>query len=120
MTPEETLAALMFFSFIALVFTGFPIAWVLGGLSVLFTALAIVADLDFNLQVGVDWQYASLSVDRIWAVMENWVMVALPMFIFMGILLDRSGIANRLMSSVARLMVLGWWARADCPAVCLL
>ena len=35
--------------------------------------------------------------------MENWVMVALPMFIFMGLLLDRSGIANRLMTSFARI-----------------
>jgi tripartite ATP-independent transporter DctM subunit len=42
-------------------------------------------------------------VDRIWNVMENWVMVALPMFILMGLLLDRSGIARELMTSFARL-----------------
>ena len=45
---------------------------------------------------GVDWAYTSLSVDRMWNVMENWVMVALPMFILMGLLLDRSGIARNL------------------------
>ena len=103
MPANEILALAMFASFIALVFTGFPVAWILGGLSVLFTALAIVLEVDFNLPVGVGWDYTSLTVDRVWNVMENWVMVALPMFIFMGLLLDRSGIANQLMISFSRL-----------------
>ncbi|MCZ6643903.1 MAG: TRAP transporter large permease subunit [Gammaproteobacteria bacterium] len=103
MAPNEILALLMFVSFIALVFTGFPVAWILGGLSVLFTAFAIVLDIDFNLAIGMNWGYTSITVDRIWNVMENWVLVALPMFIFMGLLLDRSGIANQLMTSFARL-----------------
>ncbi|MCZ6618470.1 MAG: TRAP transporter large permease subunit [Gammaproteobacteria bacterium] len=103
MAPNEILALLMFLSFIVLVFTGFPVAWILGGLSVLFTAFAIVLDIDFNLAIGMNWGYTSIMVDRIWNVMENWVLVALPMFIFMGLLLDRSGIANQLMTSFARL-----------------
>jgi tripartite ATP-independent transporter DctM subunit len=94
----------MFFSFIALVFTGFPIAWVLGGLSVVFTALAIVLEIDLGFTTGVDWNYSALVVDRIWNVMENWVMVALPMFVLMGLLLDRSGVARNLLTSVARLL----------------
>ncbi len=103
MAANEILALLMFFSFISLVFTGFPIAWLLGGLSIIFTALAIVLEVDFNVPIGVGWDYTSLTVDRIWNVMENWVMVALPMFILMGLLLDRSGIARELMTSFARL-----------------
>jgi tripartite ATP-independent transporter DctM subunit len=104
MPANEWLALTMFLGFIVLVFTGFPVAWVLGGLSVLFTAIAIVLDVDFNVTVGVDWSYASLTVERIWNTMENWVMVALPMFILMGLLLDRSGIARDLMTSFARLL----------------
>tara|TARA_A100001037_G_C15149703_1_gene638389 strand:- start:1947 stop:3296 length:1350 start_codon:yes stop_codon:yes gene_type:complete len=103
MTGSEILAVLMFLSFILLVFSGFPVAWVLGGLSILFTALAIVLEADFTILTSVDWQYTSLTIDRIWNVMENWVMVALPMFIFMGLLLDRSGIAKQLMISVSSL-----------------
>ena len=80
-----------------------PVAWLLGGLAVIFSALAIVLQVDFNLPIALDWSYTSLSVERIWNVMENWVMVALPMFILMGLLLDRSGIANQLMTSFARL-----------------
>jgi tripartite ATP-independent transporter DctM subunit len=71
---------------------------------VVFTALAIVLEVDFNLPMHVDWGYASLSVERIWNNMENWVMVALPMFVFMGLLLDRSGIAGDLMRGVSRLL----------------
>ncbi len=103
MSPNEVLALLMFVGFIVSVFTGYPVAWLLGGLSILFTALAIVLEVDFHIPTGVDWDYTSITIDRIWNVMENWVMVALPMFIFMGLLLDRSGIANRLMTSMARL-----------------
>lgn len=103
MALNELLAIGMFISFMALVFTGFPVAWILGGLSVIFTALAIVLEVDFNVAIGVDWDYTSLSVDRIWNVMENWVMVALPMFIFMGLMLDRSGIAKALMTNFSQL-----------------
>jgi len=100
---REWLAIAMFVSFIVLIFTGFPIAWVLGGLAVLFAALGIIAERDLGIFTGVDWNYASLVVDRTWDVMHNWVLVALPMFIFMGIMLDRSGIASDLMVNVSRL-----------------
>lgn len=103
MEARELLAVSMFVLFIGLIFTGFPVAWVLGGLAVLFTALAIVFERDLGLYTGVDWSYTSLVVERIWAIMDNWVLVALPMFILMGLLLDRSGIASDLMKSVARL-----------------
>jgi tripartite ATP-independent transporter DctM subunit len=103
MAANEILALAMFGSFIALVFTGYPVAWILGGLAVMFTAFAIVLNVDFGIPNLVDWSYTSLTIDRIWNVMENWVMVALPMFILMGLLLDRSGIANQLMLSFARL-----------------
>ena len=103
MPGNEILALFMFVAFIALVFTGFPVAWLLAGLAIFFTALAIVLEVDFGISIGVDWNYSSIAVERVWNVMENWVMVALPMFIFMGLLLDRSGIANRLMTSFARI-----------------
>jgi tripartite ATP-independent transporter DctM subunit len=76
---------------------------VLGGVAVLFTAIAIIAERDFGFYTGVDWSYASLVADRIWDLMDNWVLVALPMFVCMGLLLDRAGIAADLMRDVSRL-----------------
>jgi len=103
MEAREGLAIAMFAGFMLLIFTGFPVAWVLGGLAVSFTALAIIAQTDFGIYTGVDWAYASLAVERSWDVMNNWVLVALPMFILMGLLLDRSGVASELMTNFARL-----------------
>jgi len=102
MSINDFLSTLMFVSFIGLILTGFPVAWVLGGLSIAFTAIAIVLDVDLGFAIGVDWAYASLTVNRIWDVMKNWVLVALPMFIFMGLMLERSGIASDLMSNLTR------------------
>ena len=103
MSVGDILSVLMFVAFIALIFTGFPVAWVLGGLAVLFTAIGIIAEIDFAVPLAMDWGYTALTVDRIWDVMNNWVLVALPMFIYMGLMLDRSGIARRLMNDFARL-----------------
>ena len=102
MSVNDVMSVLMFLSFIGLILTGFPVAWVLGGLSIVFTAIAIVMDVDLGFAIGVDWAYASLSVNRIWDVMSNWVLVALPLFIFMGLLLERSGIAGDLMTNLTR------------------
>lgn len=103
MSVGDYLSIAMFIAFILLIFTGFPVAWVLGGLAVLFTAIGIILKIDFGLPVAIDWGYSSLVVDRIWDVMNNWVLVALPMFIFMGLMLDRSGVARRLMTNFSRL-----------------
>lgn len=103
MPANELLAVAMFAGFIVLIFTGYPVAWVLGGLAVAFTALAIVAEVDLGITTGVDWGYASITVERIWDVMTNWVLVALPMFIYMGLMLDRSGMAESLMKNMVRL-----------------
>lgn len=102
MSINDILSLVMFVAFIGLIMTGFPLAWVLGGLSVLFTAIAIVLDIDLGFALAVDWAYTSLSVNRVWDVMKNWVLVALPMFIFMGLMLERSGIASDLMTNLGR------------------
>ena len=104
MSAAEWLSVAMFFSFILLIFTGFPVAWVLGGLAVLFTALGIIAQVDLGWSVSMSWDYSTLVADRIWDVMNNWVLVALPMFILMGILLEKSGLAGRLLENLARLL----------------
>lgn len=103
MEINEILATCMFFSFILLLFTGFPVAWVLGGISIIFAAISIFIDAQFDTFIGIDWNYTSIIIPRMWAVMTNWVLVALPMFVFMGLMLDRSGVAEDLMKNLARL-----------------
>jgi len=103
MEINEILAILMFVSFIGLLFVGFPVAWTLGGIGIIFAAISIVSDTYFDTFIGIDWPYISLAVDDLWNTMQNWVLVALPMFIFMGLMLDRSGIAEQMMESFTQL-----------------
>ncbi|MDD1784249.1 TRAP transporter large permease subunit [Enterovibrio sp. ZSDZ35] len=103
MEVNEILVLLMFSAFILLLFTGFPVAWVLCGVSLIFVPVAMLADHWFDAFIGIDWNYASLVVPRMWDIMTNWVLVALPMFIFMGLMLDRSGTAEDLMTNLVRL-----------------
>lgn len=93
----------MFLTFIGFLFTGFPVAWVLGGVAVLFTLIATISDTWFGTMTGLDYLTLSMSVNRIFKYMDNWVLVALPMFIFMGLMLDKSGIAEKMMESMQEL-----------------
>ncbi|MEM1090538.1 MAG: TRAP transporter large permease subunit [Pseudomonadota bacterium] len=102
MSINDLLSIAMFVSFIALILTGFPVAWVLGGLAIFFTAVAIVLEIDLGFALNVDWAYTSLAVNRSWEVMKNWVLVALPLFVYMGMMLEKSGIAGDLMTSLSR------------------
>lgn len=109
---NELLSVGMFAVFIVLIFTGFPIAWLLGGVSVLFAAGAIYVGTEMedwlwetypDTWLDISWPYVSAIVRNTWdQTMKNQVLVALPMFVLMGLMLDRSGIAENLMHSFAR------------------
>ncbi|WP_370280133.1 TRAP transporter large permease subunit [Pontibacterium sp.] len=103
MDINEILVIAMFLSFIALLFTGIPVAWVLGGIGVIFAGAGYLADMYMDTMTGLDYTTLGLVVNRLWKIMDNWILVALPMFIFMGIMLDKSGVAERLMQSMQEL-----------------
>ncbi|SCZ71174.1 TRAP transporter large permease subunit [Epibacterium ulvae] len=109
-TTEEKLVIAMFLTFIALLFTGFPVAWTLAGVGVAYCGLAYLFDNDLMLWTGLESTFTGLDyltlgavVNRVYATMSNAVLVALPMFIFMGLMLDESGVAERLMGAMQRL-----------------
>ena len=100
---SEILVGAMFVTFIVFLFTGIPVAYVLGGVGVLFAGIGYFSDLYLGTVTGLDFLTLGLVVNRIYKVMDNWVLVALPMFIFMGLMLDESGIAERLMKAMQEL-----------------
>ena len=103
MDANSVLVILMFVTFIALLFTGFPIALVLGGVAIIFTFIGYLADIYLGTWTGLDFVSAGMIVNRVFKLMDNWVLVAIPMFIFMGLMLDRSGIAEKMMSRMQAL-----------------
>lgn len=96
--PVDYLALLMFVTFIALIFTGLPVGIVLGGVSVIFGFLGIIFD------VFAPIQFYNLVVRMYAGVASNQVLVAIPMFIFMGTILERSGVAEELLKSLQLVM----------------
>jgi len=84
---------LMLLGLIAGIFTGYPVAFVLAGIGILFA----VAN-------GIPMLFLSMGVQRIYSgTLTNWLLVAIPLFVFMGLILEKSGIAERLMRSLASL-----------------
>lgn len=82
---------LMLLGLIAGIFSGYPVAFVLAGTGILFA----VAN-------GIPMLFLSMGVQRIYSgTLTNWLLVAIPLFVFMGLMLERSGIAERLMRSLA-------------------
>ncbi len=94
----------MFATFGVLLFTGFPVAWVLAGTALMWATIGIVAVDYFDASLWFDWGSSiGLVPERLWALVQSETLVALPMFIFMGIMLDQSGVAERLMKNMVKL-----------------
>lgn len=103
MDINQWMVLLMFMTFIGLLLTGYPVALCLGGTAILFTGVGYLADIYFDAFTGMDLNYFGIVISRIYKTMTNWVLVSLPIFIFMGLMLDKSGIAERLMLSAQEL-----------------
>jgi tripartite ATP-independent transporter DctM subunit len=85
------LALILFFVLALALFCGFPVAFVLGGIAILFGAIGMLLD------VFVPVQFFNL-LPRVWgAAASNPILVAVPMLIFMGTMLEKSGVANDLL-----------------------
>ncbi|MFD2204201.1 TRAP transporter large permease [Kiloniella antarctica] len=94
----------MFATFGVLLFSGFPVAWVLAGTAVIWTFIGIISVEQFGADLWFDWGSSiGLVPERLWGLVGSETLVALPMFIFMGIMLDQSGVAERLMTNMVKL-----------------
>ena len=87
----EILALVLFFAIFILILFGFPVAFTLGGLSVIFGYFAL----------GIE--FFNFLPSRIMGVMSNYVLLAVPLFIYMGIMLEKSGLAESLLETMAML-----------------
>jgi tripartite ATP-independent transporter DctM subunit len=95
---QDYLPIFMFFSLAALLFTGFPVAFILGGLSFVYGILGYLLGM-FSLIEFFNF------MPRIWFNgAENLVLVSIPAFVFMGVMMERSGVANDLLYCVQVLL----------------
>ncbi|QGY39880.1 TRAP transporter large permease subunit [Pseudodesulfovibrio cashew] len=87
----EALPLIMFAVLTILLMFGFPVAFTLLGTS-----------LTFGL-IGFGWDFFNLLPLRIWGTMNNFTLIAVPLFVFMGVMLERSGLAEDLLETMALL-----------------
>ncbi|MCF8474507.1 MAG: TRAP transporter large permease subunit [Emcibacter sp.] len=88
---------LMFLSVIIFLMAGFPVAFTLGGIAIIFVGIGLYFG-------EIDSDFIGLIPERIYGTMTNDVLLAVPLFIFMGVMLERSKIAEDLLDSMAKLM----------------
>jgi tripartite ATP-independent transporter DctM subunit len=87
----EHLSLILFVVLALALFSGYPVAFVLGGIAIVFGGIGMLLD------VFMPVQFFNL-LPRIWgSAASNPILVAVPMFIFMGTVLERSGVANDLL-----------------------
>lgn len=103
MEANEILVLAMFLTFMALLFTGIPMAYILGGVAVLFTLIGYLCDQYLDTMTGLNYNTLGMVVERIFQIVENWILLAIPMFLMMGLILDVSGTAQRMMKSMQEL-----------------
>lgn len=88
----ELLTILLFGSMVLLLMLGMPLAFATGGLAVIFSVILL------------DLPGMMFITNRVWYMMNSFAMLAVPMFIFMALMLDRSGIAADLYQTIYQLV----------------
>ena len=96
---------IMFFTGLGMLFIGFPVAFTFGAVSVFFGLAAgiIEAFADGELLVdGIDngLMMFAMMPHRIWSIMNNTILMAIPLFILMGLILQKTKLAERLLESM--------------------
>lgn len=96
MSLADGLALGLFAALLAALLLGFPVALTLGGVALLFAGLGIALG-------QFDPSFLDALPNRVFGVVSNETLLAVPLFVFMGVMLERSKIAERLLTTLAAL-----------------
>ena len=98
----ENLAPIMFVSLIVFLLLGYPVAFSLAANGLLFFIIGVeLAPLSDS--INLSWPLLNALPDRFWGVMSNDTLLAIPFFTFMGIVLEKSGMAEDLLDTIGQL-----------------
>ena len=93
---EVGLGPVMFVAAFVLIFTGYPVAFALGGTALVFASLGVMMGY-------FDWALLFALPERIFGIMSNYTLLAVPFFIFMGTMLEKSKLAEDLLTTIGKL-----------------
>jgi tripartite ATP-independent transporter DctM subunit len=92
----ENLAPLMFLALVVFLLLGYPVAFALGALGLLFGFIGVELDL-------LHPELFQALPERLFGIMANDTLLAVPFFTFMGLILERSGMAEDLLDTIGQL-----------------
>jgi tripartite ATP-independent transporter DctM subunit len=92
----DWLGPCMFVVAFGLIFSGYPVAFSLGGTALIFAFIGVTVGL-------FDWALLYAFPERTFGVMSNYVLLAVPFFIFMGTMLEKSKLAEDLLTTIGAL-----------------
>ncbi|MGR3398754.1 MAG: TRAP transporter large permease [Paracoccus sp. (in: a-proteobacteria)] len=98
----HNLAPIMFFSMVVFLLFGYPIAFALAANGLLFFFFGVFLT-PLSDQVNLGWNLLGALGDRVFGVMRNDTLLAIPFFTFMGIVLERSRMAEELLDTIGQL-----------------
>ncbi|KDB04945.1 C4-dicarboxylate ABC transporter [Defluviimonas sp. 20V17] len=99
----SNMAPIMFASLIIFLLIGYPAAFSLAANGLLFFAIGVWMAPHSAGTISLDWPLLYALPERFWGVMQNETLLAIPFFTFMGIVLERSGMAEDLLDTIGQL-----------------
>src|SRR5687768_7793861 len=99
----QNLAPIMFVALVVFLLLGYPVAFSLAANGLLFFFIAVELAPYAPDTITLSWPLLQALPDRIYGTMSNEVLLAIPFFTFMGYILERSGMAEDLLDTIAQL-----------------
>jgi len=97
------MAPIMFASLIVVLLLGYPVAFSLAAHGLLFFFIGVELAPLSNGSINLSWPLLAALPDRFWGVLSNETLLAIPFFTFMGVILERSGMAEDLLDTIGQL-----------------
>ncbi|RME63845.1 MAG: TRAP transporter large permease subunit, partial [Alphaproteobacteria bacterium] len=97
------LALAMFLVACVALMTGFPVAFTLAGVGIVFALIGFALEAWLAVPIPLDPGYLGAVADRIYGLMQNTTLLAVPLFVAMGVTLERSRVAEDLLENMGAL-----------------
>jgi TRAP-type mannitol/chloroaromatic compound transport system permease large subunit len=99
----HNLAPIIFASLVIFLLYGYPVSFALAANGLIFFVIGVWLAPFSNGEITLDWALLGTMPQRLWGVLSNETLLAIPFFTFMGIVLERSGMAEDLLDTIGQL-----------------
>ncbi len=99
----HNLAPIIFVSLVVFLLYGYPVSFALAANGLIFFVIGVWLAPYSNGEITLDWPLLGTMPQRLWGVLSNETLLAIPFFTFMGIILERSGMAEDLLDTIGQL-----------------